>query len=70
MTGGPVSLGAVAVDATGTQVVGATLTYCVDAMVVCSVDASGNVYGASPGTAVITICNGGVQKTVTVNVTL
>jgi hypothetical protein len=64
------AIAAQAVDASDNPVSGATLNYCSDAMTVCAVDDSGNLVAASPGTAIITICNGGVQTTITVNVTM
>ncbi len=64
------TISAQALDASNNPVSGATLHYCSDAMAVCSVDDSGNLVATSPGTAIITICNGGVQTTITVNVSL
>jgi hypothetical protein len=64
-------INAAAVDASGGEVGGATLHYCSNSMTVCTVDASsGLVMAISPGTATITICNGTVQTTMTVTVTL
>jgi len=71
LTGGPVTITAQAVDATGTPVAGATLTMCSDNMSVCSVDASGmTIIPSGPGTAIVTICNGSKTIQITVNVSL
>jgi hypothetical protein len=72
LMGGPATIVASAVTASGTSVPGATLTFCSDNIVSCSVDPTtpGVIVPTAPGTATITICNGGVQTTVTVTVTL
>jgi hypothetical protein len=69
---GPVTVNATAVNASNSPVSGATLTFCSDNIAVCAVDPTtpGVLVPTSPGTAIITICNGGVQTTITVNVTL
>lgn len=59
-----------AVDATGSPVSGATLRYCTSNMAVCNVDTDGTIIASGPGTATVTICNGSVSRTITVNVTL
>jgi hypothetical protein len=59
-----------AVDAAGSPVSGATLRYCTSNMAVCNVDTDGTIVATSPGTATVTICNGSVSRTITVNVTL
>ena len=70
ITGGPVTVNAVAVDAGNNPVSGATIHLCTDNMAVCNVDNStGQIIPSSPGTAVITVCNGGVSTTITVTVT-
>jgi hypothetical protein len=69
--GMPLTVTAQAVDAGNNAVPGATLMFCSDNMAVCTVDASSNtIIPTGVGTAVVTICNGGVQTTITVNVTL
>jgi hypothetical protein len=69
LMGGPVTVNATAVDAGGNPVSGATIKLCSDNMAV--VNVSGNQLIASgPGTATVTVCNGGVSTTITVNVTL
>jgi hypothetical protein len=60
---------AAAVDAGGNPVTGATLTYCSDNMAVVNVS-GGTIMPSGIGTATLTICNGSVQTTITVNVTL
>lgn len=70
ITGGPVTVNAVAVDAANNPVSGATIHLCSDNITVCNVDNStGEIIPTSPGTAVITVCNGGVSTTITVTVT-
>ncbi|NDC43334.1 MAG: hypothetical protein EBZ77_17595, partial [Chitinophagia bacterium] len=64
------TIAAEAIDGSGNAVAGATLKYCSNTMSVCTVDDSGNLVGVGPGTATITVCNGNVSTTVTVNVTL
>lgn len=69
--GGPVSANATAVDASNNPVSGATIHLCSDNTAVCTVDNStGSIVPVSPGTAVITVCNGGISTTITVTVTL
>lgn len=71
MMGGPVTVNAQARDAGGNPVSGATITMCTDNMTVCNVDNTSNtIIPSGPGTAIITLCNGGVSTTITVNVTL
>jgi len=71
LSAGPVVINATAVDAAGNPVSGATVKLCTDNMAVCAVDATGNsIVPASPGTAVITVCNGNVTAQITVNVSL
>lgn len=70
MTNPTANIIAAALDATNTPVTGATLTYCTDNMAACAVDASGTITATGPGSAIVTICNGGVSTTITVNVTL
>lgn len=71
LTGGPVSVSATAVDAAGNPVSGATISLCTDNMSICNVDhTTGQLIPASPGTAVITLCNGSVSTTITVTVGL
>jgi len=68
---GPVTVNAVAVDASNTPVAGAALSMCSDNMAVCTVDATSmEIIPTGPGTAVVTICNGSVSTQITVNVTL
>jgi hypothetical protein len=69
MMSGPITINAVAVDAGGNPVTGATLTYCSDNMAVVNVS-GGTIMPSGIGTATLTICNGSVQTTITVNVTL
>lgn len=69
LMGGPITINAAAVDASGNPVTGATLTYCSDNMAVISVSGD-TIVPSGPGTATLTICNGSVQTTITVNVTL
>ena len=66
---GSVTINAVAVDGSGNPVLGATLTYCSDNLAVANMSGS-TLVPSGPGTATITICNGSVQTTITVNVTL
>ena len=61
---------AVARDAANNPVAGATLRYCSNSMAVCTVDASGTITASGPGTATVTVCNGSVSTTITVNVSL
>ncbi|MCW3121301.1 MAG: hypothetical protein JWQ38_793 [Flavipsychrobacter sp.] len=69
--GGPVTVTAQALDATETPVPGATISLCSDSPAVCTVDASsGTIIPVGPGTATVTVCNGGVQTTISVTVTL
>lgn len=71
LTGGPSVVSAQALDAGNNPVSGATITMCSDNIAVCAVDSSsGSLIPTSPGTAVITLCNGSVQTTITVTVTL
>ncbi len=67
---GSYQINAQPVDASSNVVSGATLTFCSNSSTVCSVDASGLITATSPGTAVITVCNGTVTKSINVNVTL
>ncbi len=70
LTAGPFTISATAVDASNNPVAGATVNMCSDNMAVATIDATNNtVVPAGPGTAIITLCNGGVSTTVTVNVT-
>jgi hypothetical protein len=64
------TINAQAVDASHTPVAGATLTYCSNAPAVCSVSTDGTIVATGIGTATVTICNGGVSTTITVNVAL
>ncbi len=68
MGGATADIVAQAQDATGAPVSGATLHYCSSSMTVCTVDDAGTITGVAPGTATITICNGSVSRTITVNV--
>jgi hypothetical protein len=71
LTGGPQTISAQAVDASNNPVSGAALTFCSDNMAVVNVDGSTNsIIPSGPGTAIVTICNGSVSTTITVNVTL
>ncbi|MEI8280746.1 MAG: Ig-like domain-containing protein [Bacteroidota bacterium] len=65
---GTAQINAAAVDAGGAPVVGATLVYCSDNVLVCNVDQSGNIQPTGAGTAHIKICVG--SKNITVNVTV
>ncbi len=70
-SGGTYQINATAVNSTGGAVSGATLHYCSNSMTVCTVDSStGFVTAVGPGTATITVCDGSVQVTMTVTVTL
>ena len=71
LTGGPVAVNAQALDAANNPVSGATITLCSDAISVCTIDATtGSIVPVGPGTATVTVCNGSVQTTITVTVTL
>ena len=71
LTGGPVVVNATAVDASNNPVTGATINLCSDNMSVCTVDnASGSIVPVGLGTAIVTVCNGGVSTTITVTVSL
>lgn len=68
MSGGT-TVNAVAVDGSGNPVSGASVNLCSDSPAVCTI--SGNmIIPVGPGTATITVCNGDVQTTITVTVTL
>lgn len=68
---GPVQLNVTALDALGGTVTNPQLVFCSDNIMVCSVDASGQLIAAGEGTALIKICSGTyAEKTITVNVTL
>lgn len=66
---GPVAVVAAAVDASNNPIAGATVHLCSDNMAVATVDGM-NIVPVGPGTAIITVCNGDVQTTITLNVTL
>jgi hypothetical protein len=71
LSGGPVVVNAQAVDASGNPVSGATINLCSDNMAVCNPDnTTGSLIPAGPGTAIVTVCNGGIATTITVTVTL
>ena len=72
MTGGNMAtVIAEALDAGNNAVPGAEIHLCTDNMTVCAVDsATGTITALSPGTAIVTVCNGGVSATITVNVTM
>jgi hypothetical protein len=71
MSSGPLVINAQALDAGGNPVTGATIKLCSDSPAICTVDNSTmSIIGTSPGTATVTVCNGGVQTTITVHVTL
>lgn len=71
LIGGPVGVAATAVDASNNPVSGATIHLCSDNMAVCTIDTiSGDIVPVGPGTAIVTVCNGGISTTITVNVTL
>jgi hypothetical protein len=70
LTGGPVDVAAQARDASNNPVVGAVLKFCSDNIAVCTVDNITNqLVPLSPGTAIVTVCNGDVQTTISVTVT-
>ncbi len=69
ITGGPQAVSAQALDASNNPVAGAVLKFCSDNMTVCTVDATTNqLIPVSPGNAIITVCNGDVQTTISVTV--
>lgn len=71
ISGGPVVVSAQALDASNNAVSGAAINLCSDSPAVCTVDnTSHSIIGVAPGTATITVCNGGVQTTITVTVSL
>ena len=69
ITGGPVTVNAQAVDASNNPVSGATINLCSDNISVCTVSGD-SIVPVGPGTAIVTVCNGGVSTTITVTVTL
>lgn len=67
---GPATVTATAVDGAGSPVPGAAINLCSDNISVATVDNStGQIIPVGPGTAIITVCNGGVSTTITVTVT-
>ena len=71
LTSGPATVSATAVDASNNPVAGAAINLCSDNIAVCTVDSgSGQIIPVGPGTAIVTVCNGGVSTTITVTVTL
>ena len=65
--GGMADIGAIALDAFGSEVMNPELVYCSDNEVVCSV-IDGTIYASMSGTATVTICSGSIETTVTVTV--
>ena len=65
-----VSRPASVVNAQGTVLTGATVTYCSDNLQAATVDSHGSITAVGPGTATITVCHGTLKKTITVNVTI
>lgn len=62
------TLSAVAKDASGASVSGATIKYCSDNMQVAIVEDNGEIVPVMAGTAIITACNGNVTSEITVTV--
>lgn len=72
LTAGPFTIAAAAVDASNNPVSGATINLCSDNITACSVDITTplTLVPSGLGTAIITVCNGDVSTTITVNVGL
>jgi len=71
ITNNMATVAAQALDASNNPVTGATINLCSDNMTVCSVNSgTGTITATGPGTAIVTVCNGGISTTITVNVTL
>jgi uncharacterized protein YjdB len=66
--GSPVSIGAVAKNASGGTVTDAAIKYCSNNALVASVDFDGTITAVQPGSAVITVCVGSVKKEINVTI--
>jgi uncharacterized protein YjdB len=66
--GSPVSIGAVAKNASGGTVTDAAIKYCSNNALVASVDFDGTITAVQPGSAIITVCVGSVKKEINVTI--
>jgi hypothetical protein len=63
-----VDIGAIAKDALGGTVNGASIKYCSNNALVASVDFDGTITAVQPGSAIITVCVGSVKKEINVTI--